>query len=77
MASETRTLTIGDNLPVTPSPDENPEWMRWNNYGIALLDAQQYPAAVRAFEQRRSPAPRLRRRLDQHGRGRNLLGALR
>jgi tetratricopeptide (TPR) repeat protein len=27
------------------------EWMRWNNYGIALLDAQQYPEAVRAFEQ--------------------------
>ncbi|MFZ0394051.1 MAG: tetratricopeptide repeat protein [Terracidiphilus sp.] len=57
MASETRTLTIGDNLPVTPSPDENPEWMRWNNYGIALLDAQQYPAAVRAFEQVASLRP--------------------
>ena len=51
MASETRTINIGDNLPVPPSPDENPEWMRWNNYGIALLDAQQYQAAVRAFEQ--------------------------
>jgi tetratricopeptide (TPR) repeat protein len=50
MTSETRTLDIGDNTPVTPGADENPEWMRWNNYGIALLDAQQYPAAVRAFE---------------------------
>ena len=30
---------------------DNPEWMRWNNYGIALLDAQQYGAAVSAFEQ--------------------------
>ena len=33
-----------------PSPVENPEWMRWNNYGIGLLDAQQYEASVQAFE---------------------------
>jgi tetratricopeptide (TPR) repeat protein/nitrate/TMAO reductase-like tetraheme cytochrome c subunit len=26
------------------------EWMRWNNYGIALLDAQQYNDAVAAFQ---------------------------
>ena len=50
IASQTRTLHVGDNKPVPPSPDENPEWMRWNNYGIALLDAQQYDASVRAFE---------------------------
>ena len=50
MASETRTLKIGDNAPVPPDPSENKEWMRWNNYGITLLDAQQYPAAVHAFE---------------------------
>ncbi len=50
MASETRTLTIGDNAPAAPGPDENKEWMRWNNYGIALLDAQQYEASVHAFE---------------------------
>jgi tetratricopeptide (TPR) repeat protein len=25
-------------------------WMRWNNYGIGLLDAQQYEASVHAFE---------------------------
>ena len=31
-------------------PGENPEWMRWNNYGIALLDAFQYEASVHAFE---------------------------
>ena len=31
-------------------PGENPAWMRWNNYGIALLDALQYEAAVHAFE---------------------------
>jgi tetratricopeptide (TPR) repeat protein len=50
MASETRTLNIGENAPVPPDPSENKEWMRWNNYGITLLDAQQYAASVHAFE---------------------------
>jgi tetratricopeptide (TPR) repeat protein len=50
MASETRILNIGANAPVPPYPSENKEWMRWNNYGIALLDAQQYQASVHAFE---------------------------
>ena len=50
MVSQTRTLAIGQNQPSTPGPQENKEWMRWNNYGIALLDAQQYAASVHAFE---------------------------
>jgi tetratricopeptide (TPR) repeat protein len=50
MASQTRTISIGDNTPAPPTTGENPEWMRWNNYGIALLDALQYPDAVKAFE---------------------------
>ena len=50
MASETKTFSIGDNAPVPPDPSENKEWMRWNNYGIGLLDAQQYAASVHAFE---------------------------
>jgi tetratricopeptide (TPR) repeat protein len=50
MASETKTFKIGENAPVPPEPKENPEWMRWNNYGIGLLDAQQYLASVHAFE---------------------------
>jgi len=50
IASETRTLKIGDNAPAAPDPTENKEWMRWNNYGIGLLDAQQYAASVHAFE---------------------------
>ncbi len=50
MASQSRMLQTGDNKPVTPGPEENKEWMRWNNYGIALLDAQQYAASVYAFE---------------------------
>jgi len=50
MASETRALAIGQNSPSAPDPSENKDWMRWNNYGIALLDAQQYQASVQAFE---------------------------
>jgi tetratricopeptide (TPR) repeat protein len=56
MATETKTLKIGENSPTpqdTPGNKDhpgNPEWMRWNNYGIGLLDALQYPAAVHAFE---------------------------
>ena len=51
MAARTRTLEIGSN-PVTP-PDaaDNPLWMRWNNYGIGLLDAQQYSESEHAFEE--------------------------
>jgi tetratricopeptide (TPR) repeat protein len=55
VASDTRTLKIGDNAPDSqqpqePSPAVQPAWMRWNNYGIALLDASQYEAAVQAFQ---------------------------
>jgi len=50
MASETKILKIGENTPVPPDPTENKEWMRWNNFGIGLLDGQQYEASVHAFE---------------------------
>ncbi len=50
MASETRTFKIGENSPTPPDAAENKEWMRWNNDGIALLDAQQYESSVHAFE---------------------------
>jgi tetratricopeptide (TPR) repeat protein len=50
MATETRTFSTGSNDTVAPGPEENQEWMRWNNYGIALLDAQQYQEAVAAFQ---------------------------
>jgi tetratricopeptide (TPR) repeat protein len=49
MVSTSRTLAVGENHPVPPDPSENKEWMRWNNYGIGLLDAQQYAAGVDAF----------------------------
>ncbi len=49
MISTSRTIHVGDN-PTTPPPEnENKEWMRWNNFGIALLDAQQYQASLAAF----------------------------
>jgi Tfp pilus assembly protein PilF len=50
MASRTRTLAIGANSAAPPDPADNPDWMRWNNYGIGLVDAQQYADAARAFE---------------------------
>ena len=50
MASSSRVIAVGENKPTPPAPTENKEWMRWNNYGIALLDAQQYAASVGAFE---------------------------
>ena len=50
MVSTSRTLSVGQNDATKPQANENPEWMRWNNYGIALLDAQQYAASVQAFE---------------------------
>ncbi|WP_239461248.1 tetratricopeptide repeat protein [Occallatibacter savannae] len=51
VASTKRTLAIGDNPTAAPMPGENPEWMRWNNYGIALLDSLQYEKSVEAFKQ--------------------------
>ena len=51
MASRTRTFVIGSNAAATtPDPNDNKEWMRWNNYGIGLLDAQQYADSAAAFE---------------------------
>jgi tetratricopeptide (TPR) repeat protein len=50
IAAETRTLNLGDNLPTAPLPDENQDWMRWNNAGIGYLDSLQYEDAIRAFE---------------------------
>lgn len=50
MASVSRTVKAGENGPTEPVPFQNADWMRWNNYGIGLLDAQQYAASVGAFE---------------------------
>jgi tetratricopeptide (TPR) repeat protein len=50
MVSANRVIHVGENAPIDPGPNENKEWMRWNNYGIALLDAQQYAASYAAFQ---------------------------
>jgi Tfp pilus assembly protein PilF len=51
LASRTRTLILGDNPATAPDPHDNPDWMRWNNLGIAFLDQQQYDDSVRAFRE--------------------------
>jgi Flp pilus assembly protein TadD len=49
LSSRTRLLNIGDNNIEGPDLADNPDWMRWNNLGIALLDQFQYAEAVAAF----------------------------
>lgn len=49
MAAQTRSITLGENQPVAPGEDENAEWMRWNNFGMALLDQQQFSDSIQAF----------------------------
>jgi tetratricopeptide (TPR) repeat protein len=49
IASRSRVLKIGENQPEAPDPADNPDWMRWNNLGIALLDQFQYAESVAAF----------------------------
>ncbi len=49
LASRTRTLRIGENSPTPAEPNDNPDWMRWNNLGIGYLDEFQYAASVQAF----------------------------
>jgi Tfp pilus assembly protein PilF len=51
IASRSRTLNLGGNVPSGPDPKDNPEWMRWNNLGIAYLDQLQYADAVAAFNE--------------------------
>jgi tetratricopeptide (TPR) repeat protein len=49
IASRSRTLNVGENSTTHPEAGDNPDWMRWNNLGIAYLDQLQYSDAVRAF----------------------------
>ncbi|HLY15980.1 MAG TPA: tetratricopeptide repeat protein [Bryobacteraceae bacterium] len=50
IASRTRILNLGDNPASGPDPQDNADWMRWNNLGIAYLDQLQYADALQAFE---------------------------
>ena len=52
MASAEYVMRIGENVPVPASEiprNAFPDWRRWNNYGIALMDQKQYPLAIDAF----------------------------
>lgn len=51
LASRTRTLKVGENMPEKPEANDNEDWMRWNNLGIALLDSFQYKESVDAFNE--------------------------
>jgi len=44
-----KTVQLQQANPAAADADKN-EWMRWNNYGIALLNQQQYSQAIHAFE---------------------------
>lgn len=50
LASRSRTFDLGENAPSKPAPHDNPDWMRWNNLGIAYLDQLQYADSLAAFE---------------------------
>jgi tetratricopeptide (TPR) repeat protein len=49
IVSRSRVLKLGDNPVTAPDPQDNPDWMRWNNLGIAYLDQLQYADAIDAF----------------------------
>ena len=51
LASRSRTLNIGENAAEAPATGDNPDWMRWNNLGIAYLDQAQYDESVHAFNE--------------------------
>jgi len=51
IASRTRVLKIGENAPEAAEPNDNQDWMRWNNLGIALLDQFQYQESIQAFSE--------------------------
>lgn len=52
MATSERLINVGvENKPEAVDPKAMPDWRRWNNYGIALLDQRQFPAAADAFDE--------------------------
>lgn len=49
MATAEYDLRLGDNKAQPAAKGAMPEWRRWNNYGIALLDQKQFALAADAF----------------------------
>lgn len=50
LVSRTLQLDLGLNHP-KEKPSKSQDLVRWNNYGISLIDQQQFAAAVEAFKQ--------------------------
>jgi tetratricopeptide (TPR) repeat protein/nitrate/TMAO reductase-like tetraheme cytochrome c subunit len=51
MATSERVLNIGQNKSQPVDPKAMPDWRRWNNYGIALIDNRQFPQSADAFDE--------------------------
>lgn len=52
MAKSERVIVIGEETKAPPAdPKAMPDWRRWNNYGIALLDQRQFPQSADAFDE--------------------------
>jgi Flp pilus assembly protein TadD len=51
IASRTRVFNLGENPAEPADPNDNPDWMRWNNLGISYLDQLQYADAIEAFSE--------------------------
>jgi len=51
LTTRTRTLNVGENAVEAAATGDNPDWMRWNNAGIAYLDEQQYDDSIHAFNE--------------------------
>lgn len=51
MAKSEREILIGSETKKDGAPGAVPDWRRWNNYGIALLDQKQFPQAADAFDE--------------------------
>lgn len=54
MSEVEESFTIGEKSKTKEGnikPKEMPDWWRWNNYGISLLDQRQYPQAADAFDE--------------------------
>jgi tetratricopeptide (TPR) repeat protein len=52
MAKSERILLVGEeNKSQAVDPKAMPDWRRWNNYGIALLDQKQFPQSADAFDE--------------------------
>ncbi len=50
MAADTEILALGKNDDRRTAPGAEPDWLRWNNFGIGLLNAKWYQDAATAFE---------------------------